>query len=157
VSELARDVVVIPGTVDLLWDVLHDDEALMRVIPGAEHIERVDRERFRGVLASRIQFVTIRADVDATLTGAPSDKQLLLVLDGRPRGLVGTFRVSVPFDVDPQADGNGGTAIRISYAVDIAVTGRLASFGLPILRSTFRGQIDALVANLEAEMARRAA
>jgi carbon monoxide dehydrogenase subunit G len=55
----------------------------------------------------------------------------------------------VPFELEPQADG----ATLITYRVDLAVTGRLAAFGRPLLRDTMRRQIAQLVANVERELA----
>jgi carbon monoxide dehydrogenase subunit G len=69
-------------------------------------------------------------------------------ISGQPLGLVGSFTVSVPVDLSETDD--GGT--RADYAIDLQLTGRLASFGAPILRSTVKGQVGEMIANLEREL-----
>ena len=59
----------------------------------------------------------------------------------------GSFQASIPFDLVED-----GPATRISYVVDLSVTGRLAAFGLPILRDTLSKQVTQLVANLGREL-----
>ena len=153
-TELVRDHVVIPADPEAIWRILEDPVALARVLPGAESIVQAGPSLFHGVLATKIQFLTVRAEVEASYHDADRPRHLRLELVGRPRGLAGAFNVSIPFDLAP-ADGgtNGGSATEVSYAVDLAVSGRLATFGAPLLRETLRRQIALLIANLERELA----
>lgn len=150
-SRLAEDVVTVHASPDRIWAVLEDADALGRVLPGCESIEAEGPGRYRGVLASRIGFMTVRADVVATLQDLQRPAHALLQLEGRPRMLAGSFVASVPFDLTPEGD-----ATRVSYAVDLSVTGRLATFGQPLLRATLKGQLTELVAGLEREVGRPA-
>jgi carbon monoxide dehydrogenase subunit G len=158
-SEIVRDRAVVRGTPEQVWAVIEDPDALARVLPGAESIEAVGPGQLRGVLASKIQFLTVRADVSASFHDADRPRHLRLQLDGRPRGLAGSFAVSVPFDlapVNPAATGDG-PATEVRYSVDLQVSGRLAAFGAPLLRDTMRRQIATLVANLDRELERGSA
>ncbi|HEU4673922.1 MAG TPA: SRPBCC domain-containing protein [Candidatus Limnocylindrales bacterium] len=163
-SDLVRDTAIVRGSPDAVWSIIEDPAALARVLPGAESIVADGPGRFRGVLATRIQFLTVRADVVATFHDADPLRHLRLVIEGRPRGLAGSFAVSVPFDLAPlpapadagAADAPAAEATEIRYAVDLQVTGRLATFGAPLLRDTLRRQIAALVANVDRELAIRA-
>lgn len=157
-SELVRDRVTVQGPPSAVWAIIEDPAALARVLPGAESVEAAGPGRFRGVLAARIQFLTLRADVEATLSDADPPRHLRLQLKGRPRGLAASFEVSIPFDLR-KMDGPAGpaSATEISYAVDLMVTGRLASFGAPLLRDTLRRQVAALVQNLDRELAAKGA
>lgn len=152
-SELVRDRVVVNGPPAAVWAILEDPAALGRVLPGAESIAATGPGRFHGILATRIQFLTVRAEVDASFHDADPPRHLRLRLDGRPRGLAGSFSVSIPFDLEP-ADGPAGpgTATEVSYTVDLQVTGRLAVFGAPLLRETMCRQIGVLVANVDREL-----
>jgi carbon monoxide dehydrogenase subunit G len=151
VTELVRDTLTVDrSTPDEIWSVVLDAGALARVLPGCESLTDQGAGRFAGVLATRLGSLTLRADVTASLLEAERPRHLRLSIQGRPRSVVGSFSADVPFDL--QADGD---ATRVSYAVDLGVTGRLASFGLPLLREVFRRQVAALVANLGQELARR--
>ena len=66
-SELLRDRAVIRGSPSAVWALLDDPAALERVLPGAESIVATGEGRFHGVLASKLQFLTVRADVDEVL------------------------------------------------------------------------------------------
>lgn len=130
-----------------IWPVFTDAGLLARVLPGCEELVPAGSDRYRGVLATKLQFLTIRADVTASLTEMRPPGHLQLELDGRPRGLAGGFRAIIPIDLE---DAPGGT--RISYRLELTTTGRLASFGAPLLRDSFRRQVATLVANLEREL-----
>jgi len=145
----------VAGTPEAIWSVIEDPAALARVLPGAETIESTGPGAFRGVLASRIQFLTVRADVEASFHDADPPRHLRLRLDGRPRGIAGSFTASIPFDLAPLEGEPGATEVR--YAIDMTVSGRLATFGAPLMRDTLRRQVAALVRNLDAELAARAA
>jgi carbon monoxide dehydrogenase subunit G len=132
-----------------LWPVFEDAAALARVLPGCERLESLAPGVYRGVLASKLQFLTLRADVDARILDVERPDRLRLEIDGRPKGLAGGFRASIPIELVP-AD-RSGTLVR--YSVALSTTGRLATFGAPILRDTFRRQVAQLVANLERELA----
>lgn len=155
-SDLLRDRVVINAPPEAIWALIEDPSALARVLPGAESISATGPDTFHGVLAARVQFLTLRADVDASYHDADPPRHLRLELTGRPRGLAGSFTVSIPFDLAPAAQEPGGAvATEIRYAVELQVTGRLTSFGAPLLRDTFRRQISQLVSNVDRELTSR--
>jgi carbon monoxide dehydrogenase subunit G len=132
-----------------LWEVFEDPAALARVLPGCESLEADGPGRYRGVLATRLQFLTLRADATAVLRDLRPPDALTLVLDGRPRGLAGSFSATIPIRLDEVSE----SVTDVEYEVDLAMTGRLAAFGTPILRDTMRRQVRELVANVEALVA----
>lgn len=141
---------MIAASAEAIWAVIEDPAALARVLPGAESVVRDGPTRFHGVMMSRIQFMTIRADITAELFDAIPPHHLRLDIEGRPRGLAGHFRVSVPFDLLPEGS---RTDTKVQYSIDLTVSGRLAAFGEPILRETLRRQVEELVVNLGREVA----
>lgn len=147
-TELARDRVAVNGAPEAIWAIINDPTALARVLPGAEELRPDGTDRWVGVLVSKLGFITVRADVTATVQDADRPRHLRLEIEGRPRGLAGSFRTSIPFDLEPIEPGR--TAI--SYVVDMTVTGRLASFGMPLMRDTMRRQVAELVRNLDREL-----
>ncbi|GEM_PF-2141022 len=136
---------------EAIWAILDDPVALGRVLPGCESIVRDGPDRFSAVIASKVQFMTVRSDVVASLLDADPPRHLRLVLDGRPRGLGGSFRLDVPFDIAPLADGRSA----VSYQVGLELGGSLVGFGSAMLTDTLRGQIGELVRNLDSELATR--
>jgi carbon monoxide dehydrogenase subunit G len=148
VSVIADDRVDLAVARDGIWRVFSDASALARVLPGCESLEASGPNTFGGVLATRLQFLTIRADVTARLLDLEPPDRLRLELEGRPRGLAGGFRADIPIEL---IENGAGTTVQ--YQVDLTTTGRLATFGAPILRDSFRRQVATLVTNLERELA----
>jgi carbon monoxide dehydrogenase subunit G len=143
-SRLAEETVIVRAARSRIWDAFGDADLLAQVLPGCESLAAAGEATYRGVLATRLQFLTLRADVTATLADARPPDSLRLELDGKPRGLAGGFRALIPIDLEEVSDGT-----RIHYTVDLTTSGRLAAFGAPILRDSFRKQVVALIANLE--------
>jgi carbon monoxide dehydrogenase subunit G len=148
-SELLADRVSVRGARDAIWDIIHDPAALGRVLPGCESLAVGSDGRLHGVLVARLAFMSLRAEVVASLVDAEPPRSLRLVLEGRPRMLAGSFRASIPFTLDAIDDAR----TLIAYRVDLSTSGRLASFGAPILKDAMRRQISELVTNLEREIA----
>ncbi|MFL5710947.1 MAG: CoxG family protein [Chloroflexota bacterium] len=143
-SRLAEESVVVRVARDRIWAVFADADVLAQVLPGCEGLTATGDGAFRGVLATKLQFLTLRADVTATLVDRVPPDHLRLELEGKPRGLAGGFRAVIPIDLAEDPDGT-----RIHYTVDLATSGRLATFGAPILRDSFRKQVATLIQNLE--------
>ncbi len=124
-TEPPVDTVEVGASPAEIWAILDDPAALGRILPGCESIAREAPDRYVAVLASKVQFMTIRSDVVATLHDADPPHHLRLVLEGRPRGLGGSFRCEVPFDIVP----NGAAGSRVAYSVGLTLGGSLAGFG----------------------------
>lgn len=146
-TRLLDDTVRVAATPGAIRALLHDSEALRRVLPGCESLEADGPGAYRAVLALRVGFMTLRADATTEIDDPGPGHPIRLDISGRPRGLVGSFSVRIPFELD--ADGDGTT---VRYAIDLVVSGRLAAFGAPLLRDTARRQVGELVANVEREL-----
>jgi carbon monoxide dehydrogenase subunit G len=135
-----------------LWDILCSPERLARVLPGCEELHAIGPDTFEGTFKTRVQFLTMRAKAIARLRDLHPPDRLRLELDGRPLGLAGSFVVSVLLDLEED-----GSETVVGYSMDLAATGRLASFGTPLLRDTARRQVHELAQNLEREISRERA
>jgi carbon monoxide dehydrogenase subunit G len=146
-SELVRETVLVAAPREAIWALLDDPDVLARILPGAESLVADGPDRWTGVLASKVGFLTIRADAVAQVVDMRRPDHMRLEIEGHPRGLAGSFHASIPFDLEDR-----GAGTRISYVVELAVTGRLAAFGVPLLRDAMRRQVRQLVANLSREL-----
>jgi len=143
-TTLADETVEVGVVRGRIWEAFGDAELLARVLPGCETLSATGPGHYRGVLATRLQFLTLRAEVTATVADPVPPDTLRLELDGRPRGLAGGFRAIIPIELFETVAGT-----RIHYVVDMTTSGRLATFGAPILRDSLRKQVATLIANLE--------
>jgi carbon monoxide dehydrogenase subunit G len=146
----AVDTVEVAATPEAIWGILDDPTALGRLLPGCESIVREAPDRFSAVVASKVRFMTVRSDVVATLLDADPPRHLRLVLEGRPRGLGGSFRLDVPFDIAPTGPGLSS----VSYSVGLELGGSLKGFGGPTLTEALHQQVGELVKNIEQEVER---
>ena len=147
-TEPVVDTVEVGASPERIWAMLDDPEALARILPGCESIVREAPDRFAAVIASKVRFMTIRSDVVATLLEADRPRHVRLQLAGRPRGLGGSFNVSIPFDIEAL----GPNRSRVAYSVSLDLSGSLAAFGGAALAEPLRAQIGELVRNAEREI-----
>ncbi len=101
------------------------------------------------MLAARVQFMTVRLDVAATLADADPPRRVRLDLDGRPRGFGGAFRARIPFDLEAL----DAMRTRVSYSVELELEGSLAALGTTTVRDVLRRQVGDLLRNVERELA----
>ncbi len=150
-TEPSVERVVVEASPDEIWAILEDPAALARVLPDAESVAADGSDQVRVVLASRVAFMTVRADLVGRYLEAQPPRHLRLALDGTARGVPGEIHASIPFDLRPLEPGR--TEVR--YAVGLELTGRLASMAGPMIRRQIPDQVAALVRNVEREAIRR--
>jgi carbon monoxide dehydrogenase subunit G len=151
VSDAAPDRVVVAASPEEIWSILEDPAALERVLPDAESVVADGPNQVRIVLASKVAFMTLRADVLARYLDADPPRHLRLALDGQARGVPGEIHASIPFDIAPLDDRRS----EVTFVVELELTGRLASMGGAMIRSQLPGQVRELVRNVEREAIRR--
>lgn len=147
-TRLLEDVVELAAPRSRVWAVIDDPLALRRILPGCEELTAEAPGRYRATMRTRLQFVSLRLTGTAAILDVQRPDHLRLDITGRPVGLVGALAVSVPIDLLEPRPG----ATRARYTVDLQLSGRLAAFGRPILRSAVSSQVRELVANLEREL-----
>jgi len=152
-AETYTDEVTIRATPVEVWAFLDDPEALGRVLPGCERIERTRPGVYALVLAIRLPLMTVRADAIATLEDPEPPSRVRLTIEGSPPGFTGTFRVSVPFELEGTEPPEGGTLTRVRYGVEVELTGSIAMFGTAPVHDAMGRQVAELAANVEREIA----
>src|SRR6266508_4974063 len=141
--------ITISGSPEPIWAIIDDPAALGRALPGLESLVHEAADRFRAVIVLKSPFGPIHTDVAAQIQEAEPPRHLRLDLNGRARGLPGSFRVGIPIDLVP-ADGGLTT---VSYSVELAMTGGLAALGSGPIRQALGKAIGELVRNVEREIA----
>ncbi|HEU4674198.1 MAG TPA: SRPBCC domain-containing protein [Candidatus Limnocylindrales bacterium] len=156
-NEPSVERVVVDASPEEIWSILEDPAALGRVLPDAESVVADGPNQVRVVLASRVAFMTVRADLVGRYLEADPPRHLRLVLDGAARGVPGEIHASIPFDLRPLATAGTLAPARteVRYAVGLELTGRLASMAGPMIRRQIPEQVAALVRNVEREAIRR--
>lgn len=161
ISSSGGTTIRVAASAETIRSILADADALGRILPGCESCEAVEEpdgpspgagsRRFRIVLSTRVGFLTVRADVDATLLEPAPPRLLRLDLDGRTRGFEGGFTASIPFELRP--DGDDATSVR--YEVAVATRGTVAMAGDAAVAGAIHELADELVVALEREASGR--
>ena len=129
------------------WAVMEDPAALGRALPDCESIVPDGSGGLNVVVAIRQMFMTVRVDLHVTYHDLDRPHRLRLELDGRPRGLGGALRLSVPIAITPTPTGS-----QVDYRATLELEGTLASFRKQV-REGLQVQVDRLVRNVEREAA----
>jgi carbon monoxide dehydrogenase subunit G len=148
-SEPISDTATISASSEAIWAILHDAAAMARILPGVESLRPDGPDRFRGVIAAKAGFFTVRADVTASLLDPDPPRHIRLELAGRVRSIGGEFVASVPLDLTPI---DGGRT-KVDYTVDVQLSGSLERMGGSRVGDGLRSQIADLIRNVEREAA----
>lgn len=117
--------------IERVWDLFLDPQQLCKVMPGCEQARRIDATHYEATLATKVQFMTIRAHTRAEIVERSEPNHVVVEMTGETIAMAGAFQMRMTVDLQPAED---GTEVR--YDIDITMLGRLGSLGQPIVRSS---------------------
>ena len=130
------------ATLERVWDVLLDPQALLASMPGCEAVERVSDTVYRARLRVKVSYVTLSAATETVITRLDPPHRLESTTRGEDASLASALRIDSQLELRPDGD-----ATEVRYDMDISLWGRLGALG----ESVFRGKAT----ELGAEFARR--
>jgi len=131
---------------DRVWDLFMDPEKLAACLPGCEEIRLIDPTKYEAVMTVKIQFMTIRFQATGELKETVDGRRLVVEMTGQPFALAGMFRNKMTVDLEPVE----GNSTRLAYLMDLQLTGRLASLGEILMRSTVQKSAREFADNVNA-------
>ena len=134
---------------EAVWKVFLDPVELASCVPGVQDIQLVDPTHYDAEMVVKLPFLTLRFTVHGELTESTENSRLVVGLDGEPASFAGAFRATLTISLD---DGPGGGSV-IAYEIDMHLTGRLASLGEALMRSTASNLGRAFAQNVKARLA----
>jgi carbon monoxide dehydrogenase subunit G len=117
-----------------VWAFLMDVERLAQCMPGVESVEEMDDSTYQGKLKVKVGPVMAAFNGKATITETDPPNRLVALIEGDDKSSDSTVKatfVSTLFSTD-----DDGT--RIDYEMDVNLRGRLAQFGLTVVKGTAR-------------------
>lgn len=130
-----------------VWDFLQDTRAVVRCLPGAELIDELGDDRYRGQLRVAVGPLKMSYTGDVSvIERSPAERRIVLDASGRDRRGAGSVQAHVRLDVNPADAGS-----RIDVVSDVDLTGRIASLGRGVrdvsnrMFVEFAGQLGAQV------------
>jgi carbon monoxide dehydrogenase subunit G len=144
---------VLPGTPEVVWNVLLDPEVIGRTMPGAEHMVRMADDRYAGKMRLGIgPIIAVELDLTITLTDVVPSERYTMLIDGR--GRFGFTRGSAEVRLAPNA---AGSSTVMHFKADLEVGGRVAAVGQRLLGSVSRLMTRQGFESLSREVAKRLA
>jgi carbon monoxide dehydrogenase subunit G len=133
---------------DQAWDLLTDVRRVAPAMPGAQ-LREVRDDEFIGAFKVKIGPVLASYEARAhfELVDVASRRIVLSATGSDPRGL-GGFAATVTADL---SDGPG-TSTRAHLVTELAITGRVAQFGTPVVQSVSAKLLETFIGNLGEEM-----
>ncbi len=130
------------------WATVTDVDQLVSWIHILTEVEEHEPlGRYSAVLTDRVGMFSLRADLSITVTDIEEGRSISIQAEGRDRQVDSRIFVEGTMTLEPR---EGGTALDVGGRYE--VSGRVATFGGPIIRSKAQAIIDEFFAGLEAAL-----
>jgi carbon monoxide dehydrogenase subunit G len=145
--ELSEERIVVGAPRQTVVDEMQRPEVLERTIPTCTGVERIDEHEYEASVSERISMMSLDMllDIDVVEFNPPDD--FAVTISGHGEGSDTRVSADAQFDLSETEDGQ--TAI--DFTMDIDVSGKLASLGFRMLRSTVEQRTDEMIENIETE------
>jgi carbon monoxide dehydrogenase subunit G len=123
---------------DAVFAFLLDAQQVVGCVPGAELVELIDAQTFRGKLKVKVGAVQVAYQGTAHILDiAENDSSATVTVsaEGREIGGQGTVKASITLTVAGTDEGGGSN---VSLETDYTVTGRIAQFGRGVIEDISR-------------------
>jgi len=142
--------VQINATPDEVWALVGDVEAVANCIPGLHDYVSTGPNEFDAIVTQQVGPVKSSFKLSTSLTDLDPGRSLTAVSKGRDSGLDSSVKAEQRFDLSPS---DGGTSVAIT--ADIAITGRIATFGHRIVATKAEQVVTAAIKNVSAVLEER--
>ena len=124
----------IKAQIQQAWDNLLNPETLASCIPGCEKLEAIDDKTFDCIVKQKVGPISVKLKFITTLTEVDPPTHLKAVGKGADMSKAGTFTQGTEVDLKEVSLGE----VEVSYKSNVAIVGRLATFGDRIMRAKAR-------------------
>lgn len=121
---------IIPASRQAVWEALNDPDILAKSIPGCEALELVGENQFKATVTNRIGPVTAKFNGEVELTDLLPPQSYKLSGAGSA-GSMGNAKGAAVVKLEEVPEGT-----KLSYDVDVDVTGKIAQLGGRLIQST---------------------
>lgn len=128
---ILKDSFEIEAPVEAVWAFLLDIPRVSACVPGAEAVEEVEPDRYRGKLKAKVGAVKAAFDGEAQLEEKVAPEKLSASFKAEDRKLASIVTGSFVAQLSPTDRGT-----RLDYEMDIAMRGRLGSIGFTVVQQT---------------------
>lgn len=127
---LFEDRFTVRAPVDKVWAFLRDPQEVAPCIPGTESIEVIDDRHYHVVAGARVAFLSVSFAMNVTVREIEEPIRLVSIAEGVDARIKERVKLSSTLTLEPR----GGEATDVSYTIDLAVFGKLASLGFGVIK-----------------------
>jgi uncharacterized protein len=140
--------ITVPGRRDAVFEKLNDPHFFASSIDGVRDLVEVDATHYTATLETRIAYIKFKFEISVELATVEPPMRVVARAEGRPLGVVG--RLSSTSSATLREDGSNTV---VAYEIDVAMTGKLGSFGQPVIKSKAKEMEREFARNLIAAFA----
>ncbi|WP_254533257.1 SRPBCC family protein [Natrinema gelatinilyticum] len=148
-----EDQITVNAPRDVVVEEMQEPEVLQEVLPNCEDVTQVDEQTYIAKVSERISMVSLDMEVDIEIEDYNPPESFTVAVDGTAPGSNTDVAADTYYGLSEAED--SGTVI--DYQMDIEVSGKLASLGFRMLKSTVNKRIDQMAENIEAQFAETSA
>lgn len=119
----------VPAESDRVFELFLDPQVMQACIPGCRELVRVDQSHYTGTLTNEIAHVRFNATFSAEIVSIEVPREVRAVLKGEDRKLASSLQLDATLTVEPD-----GSSSHVTYAMEMALWGRLGRMGESIFR-----------------------
>ena len=125
-----------------VWDFIINPELIGPCVPGLEKIDVLDENTYESVVKIKVGFIKVKMKTK----DVPS--HMKTVSDGQDALKAGEVHQEMTVDINEISD----SECELSYSANVRITGKLATFGEKIMRSTTKKLSAQFVKNLREKL-----
>lgn len=123
----------VDAPLETVWAFLQDTPRVSACMPGAEGVEEVEPDVFRGKLKARVGAVAAAFEGQVKITERVAPERIVASVKADDRALASSVTGTFVCQLKPLEAGT-----QLDYEVDVAIRGRLAQIGFAVVQATAR-------------------
>src|SRR5580658_6150653 len=135
-----------------VYAAVRDARFFASCVDGVQDLQETAPDTYSAIFATRVAYMNFKFKVTVEVIRAEEPREIEAKVEGTPLGIVGRLTATSRTRLTELGD-----ETKIDYEVEAALTGKLGSFGQPVLRSKAKEMERQFAARLAAAFATQAA
>jgi len=131
-----------------VWDFIINPELIGPCVPGLEKIDILDENTYETIVKVKVGFIKVKMKTKTVITEQEPPHHMKTVSEGKDALKAGEVYQEMTVDIR-EIDENTS---ELSYKADVRITGKLATFGEKIMRSTTKKLSAQFINNLKQKL-----
>ncbi|MBA4418604.1 MAG: hypothetical protein C0392_11965 [Syntrophus sp. (in: bacteria)] len=139
----------VKAPIEKLFDFLMKPETVMTCIPGTESVKIIDDSTFECIVKQRVGIISVKLKFVTKVVKVEKPTHAEFEGEGEDMTKLGHFKQKTSLNLKEVAPGE----VEFSYAVDVAIVGKLAMFGDRVMKQKAKDTEKAFTKNLQEKLA----